>query len=286
MRKFESYNPYIILLHFVLIIGICMLVMHPVIQAISLICGLVYCGMILGKKKLINRLLFLVPVMVITMVINPLFNHRGVTVLGYFPSGNPLTLESALFGVFSGVMLASVICWFSCFNSIFKSDKILYVLGRIAPSVSLVLSMTLRFVPRFLRHAEDVLNAQKALGRDIKKGSIADRLGIASDVLSAMTSWSLENSVETANSMKCRGFGTGKRTFFSIFSFDKNDGLLLVTDVILFIVFIVAYRNFDFSYYPVFDFSVDLIGAVVVLVYGVICLMPVLIDFLEVRRWK
>ena len=42
-------------------------------------------------------------------LVNPAFVHQGATILTYFPSGNPLTLESILYGCASGVLLAAVV---------------------------------------------------------------------------------------------------------------------------------------------------------------------------------
>ncbi len=56
-------------------------------------------------------------------LVNPAFNHEGATILTYLPSGNPLTLESMLYGAAAAVMLASVVLWFSSFNEVITSDK-------------------------------------------------------------------------------------------------------------------------------------------------------------------
>ena len=38
--------------------------------------------------------------MLLAAVLNPAFSHHGATVLAYFPTGNPLTLESITGGAF------------------------------------------------------------------------------------------------------------------------------------------------------------------------------------------
>ena len=82
-------------------------------------------------------------------LVNPAFNHEGATILTYLPSGNPLTMESMFYGVAAAVMLASVVLWFSSYNEVMTSDKFVYLFGRIIPALSLVLSMALRFIPKF-----------------------------------------------------------------------------------------------------------------------------------------
>jgi len=260
-----------------------MLIMHPVILVVAFLSGAVYSVMQSGLAKAAKSAGVMLPLILVTTVLNPVFNHRGITVLGYFPSGNPLTFEAVIYGVFSGIMLTAVIMWFSCFNRIFKSDKILYIFGKIAPSLALVLSMSLRFVPRFTGRLKQVVIAQKSLGRDIGNGKVKNRIKLGAEIVSSMMGWAMENSIETANSMKARGFSGGRRTSFSVYSFDKKDGILLSALVFCIIIFILFMGNGTFSFYPVFEFSWELPG---VIAYSLICFAPILIDLMEVRKWK
>ncbi len=102
-----------------------------------------------GKKAAKFGLKYMLPMFVVAALINPAFSHSGKTILSYLPNGNPLTLESIIYGIAAAVMLISVIIWFSCYNEVMTSDKFVYLFGRIIPALSLVLSMTLRFVPKF-----------------------------------------------------------------------------------------------------------------------------------------
>ncbi len=42
-----------------------------------------------------------------------------------------------------------------------------------------------------------------------------------------MVTWSLENAIETADSMRARGYGLPGRTSFSIYRFDSRDSSAL-----------------------------------------------------------
>ena len=125
--------------------------------------------------------------MLMAALINPAFNHEGITILTYLPSGNPLTLESVLYGIAAAMMLAAVITWFSCYTAVMTSDKFIYLFGRIIPALSLVLSMTLRFVPKFKVQLHVVSEAQRCVGRDVSDGSVPQRLRNAVTILSRLT---------------------------------------------------------------------------------------------------
>ena len=104
-----------------------------------------------------------------------------------------------------------------------------------------------------------------------------------------MITWSLENAVETADSMKSRGYGISGRTAFSIFIFDKRDRNALVCMLFLGIYTFVGnlMGGMYFRFFPsmkmaeasVFDISVFA-------AYSLLCIYPVIIELWEVWRWK
>ena len=141
---FSGYHPTINFLYFALVLLFSMCLMHPVYLAISLTGALAYDIYLKGRKAVRFAVMGLLPMAAVAALINPAFNHEGATILTYLPSGNPLTLESMLYGVAAAVMLASVVLWFSSYNEVMTSDKFVYLFGRVIPALSLVLSMALR----------------------------------------------------------------------------------------------------------------------------------------------
>jgi len=233
--------------------------------------------------------MYMIPMLILMALMNPLFNHEGMTVLAYFPSGNPLTLESVVYGICSSAMIVSVICHFSCYNEVMTSDKFIYLFGRIIPSVSLILSMTLRFVPKFASQLKNVSNAQKCIGRDVSRGGIIKRAKHGLSILSVMTTWAFENSIDTADSMKSRGYGLRGRTAFSLFTFDKRDKMALTVILLLGIYTLIGslLDEMSFTYFPYVEAQkASAYGVSVFVSYFVLCIYPVLIEIWEVRKWK
>ncbi len=289
MNEFRAYHPIVNLIYFVFVIGFSCFFMHPICLGISLLCGFSYSVMLKGKKAIKTNLIYMLPMMILTALINPLFNHEGVTVIAYFSSGNPLTKESVIYGLCAAIMIVSVICHFSCYNEIMTSDKFIYLFGKIIPSLSLIISMTLRFVPRFMSQLKVVTNAQKCLGRDMSSGSIVKRIKNGLNILSIMVTWSLENAIDTADSMKARGYGIAGRTAISIYTFDKRDVLALVCILILGIYTLVGKMcgGMDFTFFPMIkSVTFSLFSASVFCSYLLLCMCPVIIELWEVRRWK
>ena len=289
MNEFKTYHPIVNFTYFVFVIGFSCFLMHPVSLAISLGSGFVYSVMLKGKKAILTNLLYMIPMIVITALLNPLFNHEGITVLEYLPDNNPLTLESIVYGIGAAVMLVSVICHFSCYNEVMTSDKFIYLFGKMIPGLSLVISMTLRFVPKFKAQLQVVTNAQRTMGRDVSNGSILKRAKHGLNILSIMTTWSLENAIETADSMKSRGYGLPGRTAFSVFTFDKRDRKAFFCIVLLGLYTLVGSMmgGTYFCYFPSLkSVAPSGLSISVMVAYLLLCVSPIIIEIWEVRRWK
>lgn len=289
MNEFKTYHPIVNFIYFVAVIGFSVFFMHPLCLFISLLSGFSYSVILKGRKAIKTNLLYMFPMLLLMAVMNPLFNHHGATIITYLPDGNPLTFESIIYGIASALMIISVICHFSSYNEIMTSDKFIYLFGRIIPTLSLILSMTLSFVPKFTRQIKVVINAQKCMGRDISKGNIFKRAKIGISILSIMVTWALENMIETADSMKSRGYGLYKRTSYSNYIFDKRDKMALLCIILLSLYTLSGNMSGDmaFSYYPVLEtqnFSV--LSLSFFASYLLLCTYPIIIELWEVRKWK
>ncbi len=287
--RFSKYHPLVNFIYFAFVIGFSMALSHPIAQGISFLCALTYAIQTEGRKAVLFSLKWCLPMFLLTAFINPAFSHQGVTVLLYLPSGNPLTLESILYGLSAGLMLATVLLWFVNFNRVITSDKFIYLFGRIIPAMSLILSMTLRFIPKFKTQLSAVTDGQRSIGRDVSQGSLLRRLKIAVTILSVMITWALENAIETADSMRSRGYGLKGRTAFSIYRFEDRDKLAL-----LFLGFCGVYvlagiiaNAFGFAYFPALRYvGINVVTISFQLVYFSLCIMPVVLNYGEERKWK
>ena len=83
--------------------------------------------------------------------------------------------------------------------------------------------------------------------------------------------------------MKCRGYGLGKRTSFSIYSFDLSDVIFTMFLILCAVGIYVFRQSFSYAYYPEISFSDNYIG---IMIYAAICFAPVVVYFAEVKRWS
>ena len=285
---FTGYHPSINLLYFIAVIGFAMFFTHPVCLGLSLVCSFTYSVYINGKKALFFSLVYLLPMLVITALLSPAFNHQGGTILAYLPSGNPLTLESILYGTAASTMLITVVLWFTCFNTIMTSDKFVYLFGRIIPALSLILSVSLRFVPRFRAQIKVIAHAQKCVGRDVSNGNIIKKAKHGVRILSIMVTWALENAIETADSMKGRGYGLPGRTAFSIFRFDKRDAwaLAYILSCCALVLAGAAMGVYHFRYYPTVQGEWGGAAIIIFAAYFALGAFPMIVNTKEDMVWK
>ena len=113
---FGRYHPAVSFLYFLLVMLYSVLLLHPICLGISFLSAFAYSLRLNGRKAWRFNLLFLLPMLLVCALMNPAFNHEGATILFYLPNDNPVTAESIYYGLASATMLATAVCWFSCFN--------------------------------------------------------------------------------------------------------------------------------------------------------------------------
>ena len=284
MRALSEKNPIAVFFYFLAAAGLVMFHMNPVLVGISLIGALSYL-FVTGRQK--KSQLWLILLFLGMAVVNPLFYHNGKTVL-FVLNDNPVTWEATVWGAVSGGMLVAVTVWFLHFSSMMTADKLLYLFGSFSPKLSLILSMTLRYVPLFAAQSKKVNDVQTAMGL-YKEDNIIDRFRGGIRIFSVMVTWSLENGIVTADSMTARGYGEGKRTFFSIFRFRLSDGVFLGVTAFFtaLVIFGMAMGAADITFYPAIVMETG--GFFTYLTYGsyaALSLMPTVLELGVRFKWK
>lgn len=282
----NQFHPTVDFVYYMSAVAFSMTLMNPLFLAVSFVSSLICGAFINGGRTLRLNLKYMLPLLIITAVINPAFNHAGVTIITYLPGGNPLTAESIAFGLASAVMIVTVINWFSCFNAVITTDKLMYLFGRVLPSLSLMLSMTLNFVPRFRSRIAEIRAARRTLSKGDAK--MRDKIKEGAAVISVMVTWSLEGAAETADSMKCRGYGLKGRTAFSLYKFTRRDffALAYIAVCAAYILFCAVKGEIHFQYFPYFKYSVNAYVISAAAVYGAMLGTAAAAGAAEEIRWK
>lgn len=299
--RFARCHPLVIFLYFVFVLLMTMFCMHPVMLAESLIIGILYASMCRKMRNIAQYLCCILPIIGATALLNPLFNHGGKTII-FKISGVSFTLEAVLFGMSAAAMLCAVLIWFLCWNEVLTADKLMALFGRILPSATMLLTMVMRFVPMLAQRMRMVFAAQKCIAglsdeslaeknaqtRKEKRRNLILQAKIALRCVSSLLSDSLERSVMTADSMKCRGYGLPGRTNFVQYRWTKFDSICAIL-ICAFGGASVAGFFFgwvDCIFYPSVSMRMNWQAVGTLICYALLCALPMILEGIDILKWK
>ena len=280
---FSKCHPAVNFLFFAGAIGGSVLIQHPIFLLVGIFAGAIYYLLLNGCKGW-KMLLGMAMLFLFLMAINPLFNTFGETPLCYL-FGRPYTLEALRYGAVLGGVFVTMLLWFGCYNKVLTSDKFTSLFGNLIPAISLLLVMVFRMVPNLMRKAAQFTGARKSIGKGAgENASTKEKISDGMTVLGALTSWALEGSVVTGDSMRSRGYGTSKRSSFMIYRLGITDWTLLIVIPVLLALMITAacLGQMAATYMPEFYIAPLSWGIVP---YTLYLLIPVVLHAKEAIQW-
>ncbi|MCL2159294.1 MAG: energy-coupling factor transporter transmembrane protein EcfT [Oscillospiraceae bacterium] len=253
-NEFFKYHPVSNLIYFALGFVSIAFVSNPLVLLVLLFVLVAFNMLLDWGKSLKSKLFFYVLIAAAVFLFNPLFSHRGEMILFYL-FGNPMTLESVVYGLKAALSLLLVLLTFCAFNIVINPEKFMYLFSRIAKQTAFVLMLGLRFVPTLGRRLSEIADIAKA-----SKSSPKKKLGGAMNMTLTLISWSLEDAVVTAQSMRARGYGVNTKsqsgkTFYFSYKFTKRDAFFVFFNACTFFLFLFTHMKYglDFAIYPTFS---------------------------------
>lgn len=270
---FERCHPAVNLIYFTAVLIGMITFQHPVFLAISFLCAFAYSIKRNGTKALVYNLCLL-PLIVGFALYYSSYTHFGMTVLKQNMIGNNMTLESLVYGVVLGVIGAGVCIWFSCVFSVFTTDKVVYLFGKVSPRLSLFLAISLRMIPRIKKEAKRINMAQQGIGRGANQGNPWQRIRNCLRIFSMLITWTIDSLTIASESMRSRGSSLRGRKAFSIYRFDNRDRAYVI-GMFLFLTLTamgVMLKQTDMVYDPKIIWTE--VNPVFGIGYTILCLMP------------
>ena len=286
--EFAEYHPWVNLVYYALVIGITMFSMSPWFLAATFILAWFYSLLLKGRAALRLNLVFVFWIVVVMALINVLFVHDGDTVL-CFIHGNRITAEALIYGISAAVMLSSVLIWFTSFNCVMTAEKLIFLFGRAAPVLGLTLSMIFRYIPLLRARYGEISMGQGRGKVEDTKPPLKMRLRQAGKNASILISWSLESSIESADSMEARGYGLRGRTSFNLYRFSRRDTAMMVWLCVLGALCIAgcALHKTEAWFYPVYKLHpFDMMTAVTLIAFILMAATPLIMDIAGELRWE
>ncbi len=272
MRMLEKIHPIPCFLYFLSVVGVTIFSRNPIILAESLLGA----ALTAALSERLHGVSWLIVTALLAAITNPVFSHNGATPL-FFAGDTAFTLEALLYGAAFGVMLAASVMWGASAVRFMTSDKYIWLLGRFFPAAGLVLSCALRFVPLFIGRVSEFAGARRAK-------SLRERL----EAFSSALSYSAEEAMSAADSMRSRGYGTGRRGFYSDYRFTCRDIAVLIAVIFCGIscFTLSAAGAGEFYFYPALStLKFRFVDIALYAVFGILCALPaVLILREEIKR--
>lgn len=284
---FSKYHPAVNLVFFMGAFGFSVMLLHPVYLVSGLFFSTTYYLLLNGRNgwKMIRKLLIL---LVFLIIINPLLNTRGNTIL-FKVIDRPYTYESLIYGVSVATIFVVMLLWLGCYNKILTGDKFTCLFGNIMPTVSLLMVMVFRMVPNFICKIKQITGARNAIGKGTENGNAKEKIKNGVTVLGVLASWTLEDGVVTGDSMRARGYGTCKRSNFMVYRMRKSDWTMLVIMLCLIgIVFGFAINGgMAANFIPIITLApvsgINILGFVA---YCVFLMLPTVVHVKETILWN
>lgn len=226
-RGFRSFHPIVCFLYYVGAAALVMLNKHPVFLFIGAIILILY-NFALNRGRALKKWWKMLTILsLFFLIINPLINHRGTHILFYLGQ-NPIVLESIIQGIILALSLFCLMILFTSYNLVVTADKFLYLFSKWLPQWALLTMISMRFVPLLRRRLAEIETVQRSKGHSIKYGTLKQRSKNGIQLVQILLTWSLEEALQTADSMAARGYGLRKRSRYNPFQMKRKDWMALL----------------------------------------------------------
>ena len=306
--ELTSIHPGVYLLYYFIMVLFAFIFSDPyfVITFLVLILVLIYLQGVSSELKNIVKLF--IPLSILIMILNPLLNRTGAHKI-YLWSNFFITYEAIAYGILMSLALLIVILVFSSYNRSVSYQEMLYIFSKKLPIISMIIVMALRFIPLINSRAIEVqkLNNLKSNGIDVD----SDESNINTDydskivnklksnkriaaiikeaknlgkIMGITVSWSLEESMFTAKSMKARGYNATERTSYLSYKFGNADYVFLAVIFITVAIIIIGLLHGVgmINIYPSIDFSFSNLPFNIYYLAFIVFLLPLI--YLEIKE--
>lgn len=285
---FGQVHPSVSSFYFLLVLVSCFLTKNPVFLLLCFFSAMLYQWVVKGLRRVAASLMLALPTAFFMMLLNPLFNQNGMTPLFYW-NNRPFTLESLLYGAVIGAALINTLLWFGVANDAISQDKIIYLLGKPFPTAAFLMGTIFRVTATLRQELKSIQFAQQGLGFSIKNGPLRRRIKNGAQILLCVVGNALEHSVDTAMSMRGRGYGIQRPSRHKQYYYNRNDAFL----TIILVLFAVLSGWMVGKGWLRFDFFPSLYGSLwgwqqitAYILSGLFFNLPLLYNCKEEIRWR
>ncbi|MEW9051453.1 MAG: energy-coupling factor transporter transmembrane component T [Neobacillus sp.] len=287
-NRLERFHPLVPFLYYGGALSLFLLFLHPVFLPIGFILLLIINYMQDRLTGIRTWLFLMLTTVVLIMVMNPLFNERGRHLL-FMIAEHRITLEAVIYGGMNALSIVGVMTVFISYNLIMTPNKLLFLFAKFLPQFAVLLMLTLRFIPLMRRRLDEIMLVQQSKGLSVTHGPLSTKLKNGMLYVQALLTYSLEEAIQTADSMKARGYGIGHRTSYEYFKIKKADmSAIIYLSILLITILVARLTGYGFlSVYPVMEsWQLAWQDMVTLIFYMLFLSFPLLVEIGELFRWR
>lgn len=285
---FEAYHPSVPACYLLITLALAMSAFQPVLVGIALVSALAFGCVARGWRAAVGALRWQLPLVILIALVNPLFSASGSTEL-FRVGERAVYAESLAYGCVAGALFVASVLWFQTAAQLLRFDEVMALAGNAAPTVTLMVSMSMRLIPRFVRQGHAIAHAQEVVERWLpaSAGAAGAARGVRARLRtsSVLMGWGMEDSLETADAMRARGWGaSARRTTYTRFRFTAADARALVGLIVggACCAALAGVACAQFSFYPTLTPLVMWWGYIP---YAAWMLLPTGLHLYEIRRY-
>lgn len=285
---FRGYHPYVAFCYYICTGVLFMVYNHPLFLIVGLLM-LVLVNLSHDKGQALKKwTLPLILMGTIFTLMNPLLVSRGSHILFYL-GNRQITLEAFIFGFSMALTVVAIIILFVSFNLILNGSKFLFIFAKVLPRSAFLIMLSIRFVPLLKVRFDEISAVQRMRGMTMTAGTVRERARNGMNMIQTLLTWSLEEAIQTADSMTARGYGGPSKSSYTLYKMTMRDWLWLSSLLILFILSIlgsllgygqiVIYPELGTLAFYTLDWI--LLGSMIV-----ITSFPLVVEGIEYAQWK
>lgn len=220
----------------VILMGMAFLTDNPLV-ILSILIYTVLCGWAYDSLKSMTKgLKYLVPIILITALINVTFVSSGSHVL-FKVFQKTFTLEAFIYAVILCFKLVTVVWIFKALELMVDSDRALCFFSSKIPKVTLTMVIALKLIPNMKHRITTLRDIYAIRGIEYENGTIKEKIKHTMPMMSVLLDSSLEGAFDIGEATYVRGFLSGKRTNYSKDKFSRIDLELIILSFIALIIF-------------------------------------------------
>lgn len=199
---------------------------NPIYKVMVLAAALCALAAGAGLRRIRRLLVAVFLIAAFATLLNFVSAHLGATVLFALPDqipaiGGPYTLEALVFGASGGITIAAAILAAAPLSLLLDSHEVMDALPAPLSRTGVAIASSLNLVPAVATSFVEVTEAQRLRGWRPR----GPRSWM--EVLVPVVLTSVEGSIQLAESMEARGFGSGARTTMASQALGRADWLLV-----------------------------------------------------------